>query len=114
MDKENFKTLFVEAGFKNKQELAKALNLSYSCVTQWGCGDVKFPPYLKVVLEWAIKAKKYDEALLKKGFESLNPEDNAGDEKSELERLRLENAKMREELENYESLKRALKRALEE
>lgn len=39
MDKENFKKLFVEAGFKNKQELAKALNLSYSCVTQWGCGD---------------------------------------------------------------------------
>lgn len=28
MDKENFKKLFVEAGFKNKQELAKALNLS--------------------------------------------------------------------------------------
>ncbi|MCR2055775.1 hypothetical protein CHLV4139_09845, partial [Campylobacter helveticus] len=76
---------------------------------------VKFPPYLKVVLEWAIKAKKYDEAL-KKGFESLKEvaEDNAGDEKSELERLRLENAKMREELENYEDLKRALKRALEE
>ncbi|HEC1582695.1 TPA: hypothetical protein R1X64_001629, partial [Campylobacter upsaliensis] len=53
MTKEIFKNLYTEAGFKSKNELAKALNLSYSAVTQWGCGDVKFPPYLKAVLEWA-------------------------------------------------------------
>ncbi|EHK4961631.1 hypothetical protein V7J24_001434, partial [Campylobacter upsaliensis] len=53
MTKEIFKNLYTEAGFKSKNELAKALNLSYSAVTQWGCGDVKFPPYLKAVLKWA-------------------------------------------------------------
>ena len=107
MTKENFKNLYTEAGFKSKNELAKALNLSYSAVTQWGCGDVKFPPYLKAVLEWAVKAKKYDEAL-KKGFdESEKPKECLS------EALSLENARLREELREYEELKRVLKRVLE-
>ena len=107
--KENFKNLYTEAGFKSKNELAKALNLSYSAVTQWGCGDVKFPPYLKAVLEWAVKAKKYDEAL-KKGFdESEKPQECP----LNMEALSLENARLREELREYEELKRVLKRVLE-
>lgn len=108
MTKENFKNLYTEAGFKSKNELAKALNLSYSAVTQWGCGDVKFPPYLKAVLEWAVKAKKYDE-VLKKGFdESEKPKECP----LNMEALSLENARLREECEKYEALKRALKEAL--
>ncbi|HEF3570665.1 TPA: hypothetical protein R9130_000566 [Campylobacter upsaliensis] len=108
MTKEIFKNLYTEAGFKSKNELAKALNLSYSAVTQWGCGDVKFPPYLKAVLKWAVKAKKYDEAL-KSGFdESEKPQECP----SNIEALSLENARLREECEKYEALKRALKEAL--
>lgn len=107
MTKENFKNLYTEAGFKSKNELAKALNLSYSAVTQWGCGDVKFPPYLKAVLEWAVKAKKYDEALKKGLDESEKPKECPS------EALSLENARLREELREYEELKRVLKRVLE-
>lgn len=108
MTKENFKNLYTEAGFKSKNELAKALNLSYSAVTQWGCGDVKFPPYLKAVLEWAVKAKKYDEALKRGLDEGEKPKECP----LNIEALSLENARLREECEKYEALKRALKEAL--
>ncbi|EAI8158138.1 hypothetical protein CS779_08170 [Campylobacter upsaliensis] len=115
MTKEIFKNLYTEAGFKSKNELAKALNLSYSAVTQWGCGDVKFPPYLKAVLKWAVKAKKYDEALSGRNLGLVRDEvgcDEPLKVEQELEKLRLENAKLREELEKFERYKEALRAIL--
>ncbi|EHE0559573.1 hypothetical protein J0E37_001739 [Campylobacter upsaliensis] len=105
MEKEEFQKLMQKAGFKNKQELAVLLNLSYGSVNAWG--SVKpYPRYLKSWFENYIKAKKYDEAL-KKGFnESEKPKECPS------EALSLENARLREECEKYEALKRALKEAL--
>ncbi|MDL0147596.1 hypothetical protein NYG95_08270 [Campylobacter felis] len=108
MDKENFKKLFVEAGFKNKQELAELLGLkNYGSVNAWG--SVKpYPKYLKSWFENYIKAKKYDEAL-KRGFdEGEKPQERP----LNVEALSLENARLREECEKYEALKKALKEAL--
>ncbi|EAH5902877.1 hypothetical protein EEL71_00010 [Campylobacter upsaliensis] len=107
MEKEEFQKLMQKAGFKNKQELAVLLNLSYGSVNAWG--SVKpYPRYLKSWFENYIKAKKYDEAL-KKGFdESEKPQECP----SNVEALSLENARLREECEKYEALKRALKEAL--
>lgn len=106
MEKEEFQKLMQKAGFKNKQELAVLLNLSYGSVNAWG--SVKpYPRYLKSWFENYIKAKKYDEAL-KKGFdESEKPQECPS------EALSLENARLREELREYEELKRVLKRVLE-
>ena len=106
MEKEEFQKLMQKAGFKNKQELAVLLNLSYGSVNAWG--SVKpYPRYLKSWFENYIKAKKYDEAL-KKGFdESEKPKECPS------EALSLENARLREELREYEELKRVLKRVLE-
>ena len=85
--------------------MAALLNLSYGSVNAWG--SVKpYPRYLKSWFENYIKAKKYDEAL-KKGFnESEKPKECPS------EALSLENARLREECEKYEALKRALKEAL--
>ncbi|MCR2105338.1 hypothetical protein CUPS4244_09670 [Campylobacter upsaliensis] len=107
MEKEEFQKLMQKAGFKNKQELAVLLNLSYGSVNAWG--SVKpYPRYLKSWFENYIKAKKYDEAL-KKGFdESEKPKECP----LNIEALSLENARLREECEKYEALKRALKEAL--
>lgn len=107
MEKEEFQKLMQKAGFKNKQELAVLLNLSYGSVNAWG--SVKpYPRYLKSWFENYIKAKKYDEAL-KKGFdESEKPKECP----LNMEALSLENARLREECEKYEALKRALKEAL--
>ena len=107
MEKEEFQKLMQKAGFKNKQELAVLLNLSYGSVNAWG--SVKpYPRYLKSWFENYIKAKKYDEAL-KKGFdESEKPKECP----LNVEALSLENARLREECEKYEALKRALKEAL--
>ncbi|EMI4815754.1 hypothetical protein V6N98_001174 [Campylobacter upsaliensis] len=108
MEKEEFQKLMQKAGFKNKQELAVLLNLSYGSVNAWG--SVKpYPRYLKSWFENYIKAKKYDEAL-KKGFdESEKPQECP----LNMEALSLENARLREELREYEELKRVLKRVLE-
>ncbi|EDP6911069.1 hypothetical protein RDZ95_000722 [Campylobacter upsaliensis] len=107
MEKEEFQKLMQKAGFKNKQELAVLLNLSYGSVNAWG--SVKpYPRYLKSWFENYIKAKKYDGAL-KKGFdESEKPQECP----LNVEALSLENARLREECEKYEALKRALKEAL--
>ncbi|SUX26386.1 hypothetical protein [Campylobacter upsaliensis] len=108
MKKEEFQKLMQKAGFKNKQELAVLLNLSYGSVNAWG--SVKpYPRYLKSWFENYIKAKKYDEAL-KRGFdESEKPKECP----LNVEALSLENARLREELREYEELKRVLKRVLE-
>lgn len=106
MEKEEFQKLMQKAGFKNKQELAVLLNLSYGSVNAWG--SVKpYPRYLKSWFENYIKAKKYDEALKKGLDESEKPKECS------LEALSLENARLREELREYEELKRVLKRVLE-
>lgn len=106
MEKEEFQKLMQKAGFKNKQELAVLLNLSYGSVNAWG--SVKpYPRYLKSWFENYIKAKKYDEALKKGLDESEKPQECPS------EALSLENARLREELREYEELKRVLKRVLE-
>lgn len=107
MEKEEFQKLMQKAGFKNKQELAVLLNLSYGSVNAWG--SVKpYPRYLKSWFENYIKAKKYDEALKKGLDESEKPKECP----LNIEALSLENARLREECEKYEALKRALKEAL--
>ncbi|BEK32593.1 hypothetical protein [Campylobacter jejuni] len=108
MTKENFKSLMGEAGVKNKKELAVLLGLPYGSVNNWGSSK-NYPVWLKNVFAFIIKAKKYDEAL-KKGFdESEKPQKCP----SNVEALSLENARLKEELREYEELKRVLKRVLE-
>ncbi|MBS4407326.1 helix-turn-helix domain-containing protein [Campylobacter vulpis] len=105
MTKENFKSLMSEAGFKNKKELAELLGLPYGSVNNWGSSK-NYPVWLKNVFVFIIKAKKYDEAL-KKGFdESEKPQECPS------EALSLENARLREELREYEELKSVLKKML--
>ncbi|EPU7736043.1 hypothetical protein ACVZN2_001454 [Campylobacter upsaliensis] len=107
MTKEKFKSLMQEAGIKSKKELAELLGLPYGSVNNWGSSK-NYPVWLKNMFAFIIKAKKYDEAL-KKGFdESEKPQECP----SNVEALSLENARLREECEKYEALKRALKEAL--
>ncbi|HEC1580320.1 TPA: helix-turn-helix domain-containing protein [Campylobacter upsaliensis] len=107
MTKEKFKSLMQEAGIKSKKELAELLGLPYGSVNNWGSSK-NYPVWLKNVFVFIIKAKKYDEAL-KKGFdESEKPQECPLD----VEALSLENARLREELREYEELKRVLKRVL--
>lgn len=49
-----------QAGFKSKVAFAREIGLPESSVGSWGSSN-PVPPYLKKVLEWAKKAKKYDE-----------------------------------------------------
>lgn len=63
MTKEEFKSLMKEAGFKNKFELSKFLNLEYQSVNNWGTKTKPYPHYLKLLLTCYIKAKKYDELM---------------------------------------------------
>ncbi|MCR2099707.1 helix-turn-helix domain containing protein [Campylobacter upsaliensis] len=108
MDKVLFLNMMKELGCKNKKELAKILNMPYNSVNNWG-NVQKFPPYVEPFLNALVKAKKYDEAL-KKGFdESEKPKECP----LNVEALSLENVRLREELREYEELKRVLKRVLE-
>lgn len=105
MTKEKFKSLMQEAGIKSKKELAELLGLPYGSVNNWGSSK-NYPIWLKNVFAFIIKAKKYDEALKRGLDESEKPKECS------LEALSLENARLREECEKYEALKRALKEAL--
>lgn len=51
-----------KAGFKSKAEFAREFGLAQSSVNNWGSSN-PVPPYLEKVLEWAKKAKKYDELI---------------------------------------------------
>lgn len=51
-----------QAGFKSKAAFAREIGLPESSVGSWGSSN-PVPPYLKKVLEWAKKAKKYDELI---------------------------------------------------
>ncbi|TLD94846.1 XRE family transcriptional regulator [Helicobacter jaachi] len=62
MDKQEFRDLMKQAGFKKKLDLARALGLSYQSVNNWG-SNCDYPQYLKPFLLMAIKAKKYDELM---------------------------------------------------
>ncbi|EAL9781437.1 hypothetical protein D0Y19_07010 [Campylobacter upsaliensis] len=110
MDKVLFLNMMKELGCKNKKELAKILNMPYNSVNNWG-NVQKFPPYVEPFLNALVKAKKYDEAL--SGSLGLVRDEMGCDEalkvKQELEKLRLENAKLREELEKFERYKEALR-----
>ncbi|MBS4407327.1 helix-turn-helix domain-containing protein [Campylobacter vulpis] len=112
MDKEQFLTMMKELGCKNKKELAKILNMPYNSVNNWG-NVQKFPPYVEPFLNALVKAKKYDEAL-SSGVNLGSAGECEGLAKSaeNVEALSLENARLREECEKYEALKRALKEAL--
>lgn len=54
--------LIKQAGFKNKKEFAKAMSLSVVTVNFWGSRTPP-PVWLNRVLEWAKKAKNYDEIV---------------------------------------------------
>lgn len=60
MTNDEFKSLLFDAGFKTKKDLSEFLGLHYTTTTKWG-KDNPYPTWLKPVLEWAIKAKKYDD-----------------------------------------------------
>lgn len=107
MDKVLFLNMMKELGCKNKKELAKILNMPYNSVNNWG-NVQKFPPYVEPFLNALVKAKKYDEALKRGLDESEKPKECP----LNMEALSLENARLREECEKYEALKRALKEAL--
>ena len=62
MTNDEFKSLLLQAGFKNKKEFADLLGLHYMTTIKWG-KDNPFPTWLNFTLEWAIKAKKYDELM---------------------------------------------------
>lgn len=51
-----------QAGFKSKAEFAREMGFNPMSVNNWGlCHSV--PCYFFKVLEWAKKAKKYDELM---------------------------------------------------
>ncbi|EAL3991374.1 hypothetical protein A9746_09250 [Campylobacter upsaliensis] len=113
MTKEKFKSLMQEAGIKSKKELAELMGLHYGTINNWG-NTQGYPTYLNNYFHFIIKAKKYDEAL--SGSLGLVRDEAGCDEplkvKQELEKLRLENAKLREELEKFERYKEALRAIL--
>ncbi|EAI7263602.1 helix-turn-helix domain-containing protein [Campylobacter upsaliensis] len=114
MDKVLFLNMMKELGCKNKKELAKILNMPYNSVNNWG-NVQKFPPYVEPFLNALVKAKKYDEALSGRNLGLVRDEvgcDEPLKVKQELEKLRLENAKLREELEKFERYKEALRAIL--
>ena len=51
-----------QAGFKSKAEFARKMGLNVVTVNSWGIKNQP-PLYFKQVLEWAKKAKKYDELM---------------------------------------------------
>lgn len=57
LDLPTFKKLYKKAGFKNKNELAKFLDLSHSTINRWGSVS-PFPRYIKPLLECMIVAKE--------------------------------------------------------
>ncbi|MCR2121389.1 hypothetical protein [Campylobacter upsaliensis] len=107
MTKEKFKSLMQEAGIKSKKELAELMGLHYGTINNWG-NTQGYPTYLNNYFHFIIKAKKYDEALKRGLDESEKPKECP----LNIEALSLENARLREECEKYEALKRALKEAL--
>lgn len=62
MTDENFKELLLAAGFKSKKEFGDLMGLHPNTTIQWGKAN-PYPTWLKYTLEWAIKAKKYDDLL---------------------------------------------------
>ena len=67
MQNENFSPKLVskhikQAGFKSKAEFARAMGLNPISVNNWGVSN-PVPCYFFKVLEWAKKAKKYDELI---------------------------------------------------
>lgn len=60
LNRTQIKYLIKKAGFKSKAEFARELNLNEDSVYNWG-GANPVPKWLFKVLEWAIKARKYDE-----------------------------------------------------
>ena len=62
MDKKEVSKLIKQAGFHSKAEFAQKMGLSTTAVNLWG-GQSPLPPYFYQVLEWAKKAKKYDELM---------------------------------------------------
>lgn len=65
MTSQEFKTLYKQAGYKNKLELAKDLGLAHGSMNAWGSSQ-NFPRYVEIFLRKAIKAKKYDEIMANK------------------------------------------------
>lgn len=54
--------LIKQAGFKSKAEFARQMGISENTVNVWGLTNPP-PVYLNKVLEWAKKAKAYDELM---------------------------------------------------
>lgn len=62
IDAKEVSKLIKQAGFHSKLEFAKAMGLSPNTINLWGAKS-PLPPYFYQVLEWAKKAKKYDELI---------------------------------------------------
>lgn len=54
--------LIKQSGFKSKAEFAREMGLNVGTVNIWGLTNPA-PVYLEKVLEWAKKAKAYDELI---------------------------------------------------
>lgn len=63
MTNEEFKSLLLQAGFKSKKEFAEFIGLHYMTAIKWG-KENPYPSWLKIMLQWAKKARKYDELVL--------------------------------------------------
>lgn len=57
LDLDEFKSLYKQAGFKNKNELAKFLDLSHTTINMWG-SVTPFPRYIKPLLVCMIQAQE--------------------------------------------------------
>lgn len=70
MTNEKFKEMLAQAGFKNKKEFAETIGLTPKTVRLWAYDSYKqgFPAWLEPALNYAIRAKNYDDLM------SIDPE----------------------------------------
>lgn len=83
--------------------------MSIIAVNKWNSTG-KYPQYLKIALQTAVKAQKYDEIQTSRNDKVLN----AIDLNKEYERLTLENASLKKEISFLNAMKREFQRRMNE
>ena len=63
MTQQEFKSLYKQAGFKNKNALAIFLGSSHSAVNGWGTQTKPFPKYIKPLLESLAKVRELEHTI---------------------------------------------------